>query len=319
MATLMALILPAIAHAREAARRFHCRHNLRQLGLAIQNYAELYDSLPPSLCLNPKSRNVRLGQWSIHARLMPFIDQSNAFGQIRMEYDWNDPINQQTGVPQLRIPSLACPTDYYGTLVHYAGPSEGYIQPTNYAFNFGTWLVYDPLRGQGGDGCFHPNARIRVTDVLDGTSNTLCAAEVKSYQSTIINTHHAGAIPPTDPLVPATFVKSADLLLGPNRDDNEGHTEWCEGPVHQAGFTTVYTPNQCVPLHYAQRKYDIDWSTAHEGLDPCKVTYAAITSRSHHNGLVQVLMMDGSVRSLANSVALHVWRALGTRAGSESP
>lgn len=315
---LVALLLPAVLQAREAARRIHCRNNLKQLGIATHSYLEIYNSLPPSLCWTTNERRVRLGLWSIHSRLMPMIDQGAAFSSIQMDYDWNDVVNQQTGVPQLRLPSLSCPSDPSAQTAHYAGPGEGYIQPTSYSFNFGTWLVFDPNRNLGGDGCFYPNSMIRPADIVDGMSNTLCAAEVKSYQPCIINTHQATALPPDDPAIPATYAGPAEQMLGTNRDANEGHTEWCEGTVHQTGFTTVFPPNQFVPFVYRCRTYDIDWSTAHEGLFKNRCTHAAITARSYHPGLVQVLMMDGSVHSESNTISIGVWRGLGTRAGSEA-
>ena len=106
--------------------------------------------------------------------------------------------------------------------------------------------------------------------------------------------------------------------MGPSLDDNEGHTEWCEGLVHETGFTTVFTPNQNVPFcQTGLGKYDIDWSTRYEGSSATQATYAAVTARSNHRGAVNVLMMDGSVHTENNNIVLSVWRALGTRNGGE--
>jgi prepilin-type processing-associated H-X9-DG protein len=320
IAALMAVVFPAIQQIRESARRLQCKHHLRQIGVAIHNYLDTNSKFPPSICFEPASRRVRLGLWSIHARLMPFLDQASAFQQVDMNFDWNDPINQQTGVPQLQIPDLSCPSDHYGTRMHYAGAGEGYIQPTNYGYNFGTWLVYDPALRMGGDGCFFPNSSLGTADIFDGLSNTICASEVKSYQPYIIHTRIPGPIPPTDPAEPSTYAITSDLMCGSYHDDNEGHTEWCEGPVHQSGFTTVFRPNQFVPFRTPDGKiFDIDWSSTHEGGSATRITRAAVTSRSYHAGLVNLLMMDGSVRSESDSVSLDVWRALGTRSGSETP
>lgn len=312
------LILPAIQQAREAARRVQCGTQLKQLGLALHNYADVNRVLPPSICYSQNLPGQSRGAWSIHARLLPFLDQVSAYQQIHLELAWNDPLNQMTGIPQTRIPGLSCPSDPWGNVVHYSDPSEGYTFPTNYAFNFGTWLVFDPVTRTGGDGCFFPNSRVSLSDITDGLSQTLGIAEVKSYQPYIIDTNNPGPGPPTDAAIPAQYANGANIVLGPSQDDNEGHTEWCEGPVHETGFTTVFPPNQFVPYSpsYSQQ-YDIDWSTRYEGTSTTQPTYAAITARSYHHGMVHVLLMDGSVRNLSQTINLSVWRGLGTRHGGE--
>jgi prepilin-type N-terminal cleavage/methylation domain-containing protein/prepilin-type processing-associated H-X9-DG protein len=318
LTVLISLVLPAIQEAREAARRLQCRHHLRQLGMALHNYMDAHQVLPPSICIRADDVAPREGAWSIHGRLLPFLDQTNAYNTARLELEWNDPVNQATGIPQVKIPELSCPSDPLGCSVHYAGASEGYIHPTNYGYNMGTWLIFDPRTHTGGDGCFFPNSRIGSSDIIDGMSNTLCMAEVKSYQPFIINTRVPGAVPPADDKVPGHYAYGAELVMGYTKDENEGHTEWCEGAGHQTGFTTVYRPNQYIPFcHHRTGQYDIDWTSTQEGTSRVKPTYAAITSRSHHRDSVNVLFMDGSARSQSNQIELRIWRSLGTRAGRE--
>ena len=187
--------------------------------------------------------------------------------------------------------------------------------PQNYGFNFGTWLVWDPITGQGGDGVFHVNSSVRPRDVVDGLSNTLCTVEVKAFQSYIRNTIDPGATPPTSPNAFVGF--AGQLKLGPNLNDNTGHTEWCDGRVHHSGITTAFTPNTPVPYMWNGQEYDIDFNSRQEGNSATQRSYAAITARSWHNGRVHVAFMDGSVRAVSNQINLQVWRSLGTRAGSE--
>ena len=87
--------------------------------------------------------------------------------------------------------------------------------------------------------------------------------------------------------------------------------------MHHGGFTTVFAPNTKVPHTVNGIEHDIDYNSRQEGSSTTVKTFAAITSRSHHNGLVGVAMMDGSVRSFSDAIAPLVWRALGTRAGGE--
>jgi prepilin-type processing-associated H-X9-DG protein len=101
-------------------------------------------------------------------------------------------------------------------------------------------------------------------------------------------------------------------------NDNTGHTEWTDGRVHHSGFTTVFTPNTEVPFTSAGFTYNIDYNSRQEGNSAALRTYAAITARSYHGGgVVNALLMDGSVRVVRDTIDLAVWRALGSRAGGE--
>lgn len=315
---LLALLLPAVLQVRESARRTQCKNRLKQLGLALHNYQNVHQYFPPSFCFSVNDALPVRGSWSVHGRLLPFLDQSSVYQLAHLELDWDDPVNQATGVPQMRFPVFACPTDPRSDTIHYAGPGEGYIFPLNYAFNFGTWFIFDPVSNQGGDGVFHPNSRIGTESITDGLSNTLCGAEVKTYQPYFRNTSDPGPAPPTDPAVLAAYAAGAELKLGPDSDDNEGHTEWCDGPVHESGFTTTFPPNKVVSFRALDgRTYDIDYTSRYEGTSTTQRTYAASTARSYHSGIVHCVLMDGSVRVVNQLVSAEVWHALGTRAGSE--
>jgi hypothetical protein len=111
------------------------------------------------------------------------------------------------------------------------------------------------------------------------------------------------------------FASGAQFKLGPNTNDNTGHTEWCDGRVHHEGITTVFRPNTFVSYtHTDGRTYDIDYNSRQEGSHLTQQTYAAVTSRSYHPGIVQSVLLDGSVRSVNEKIDVNIWRALGTRA-----
>jgi prepilin-type processing-associated H-X9-DG protein len=98
---------------------------------------------------------------------------------------------------------------------------------------------------------------------------------------------------------------------------DSGHTEWVDARVHQAGFTTVFGPNTAVPFESGGVTYDIDFNASREGATANRITYAAVTARSYHSGLVNALLMDGSVRTFRSDITAAIWRALGTRSGGE--
>jgi prepilin-type processing-associated H-X9-DG protein len=157
-----------------------------------------------------------------------------------------------------------------------------------------------------------PNRAFRPGEISDGLSHTLAAAEVKAYQPNIWDTgtpSAQGAPPPTTP-------SDLQAYFGGTFDEN-GHTEWVEGDVHETGFTTTFTPNSDVPYTHNGITYSIDLTSMRDGESITVPTYAAVTARSYHPGLVNVLLLDGSVRSFDDGVDQNLWRTLGTRAGGE--
>lgn len=313
---LIALLLPALQAAREAARATQCKNNLKQIALAVQTYQTAQKKFPPSFCIQRGTvLSGNNGSWSIHGRLLPYLEQAAAYKMVRLDLAWDSPENLASSVPTLRIATYLCPSEA-NDRVRVDGQGMPRIHPHTYGFNYGTWLVYHPATDRGGDGAFHPNSRLGPANFKDGLSNTLAAAEVKAFTPYLRNSSDPGATAPTSP----SFVSgmSGDKKMGPNTNDNTGHTEWCDGRVHHAGITTVFTPNTVVPYTSGELQLDIDYNSLQEGKSATQPTYAAVTARSYHRGMVHVAMMDGSVHGVADAVTLPVWRALSTRSGGET-
>ncbi|MCA9091906.1 MAG: DUF1559 domain-containing protein [Planctomycetaceae bacterium] len=314
IAILIALLLPAVQQAREAARRTQCRNNLKQLGLALHNYLDSYSKFPPTFCVGAGDG----GEWSFPARVLPFIDGANIYNLINFSQDYNQTIaGYPFGVKAMRVEVLICPTDpKVKQRLNSSGDPSDY--PLNYAANLGTFFVYDPANGRYGDGSFGPNASPGSSQFTDGMSNTLCMAEVKSYTPYARNAASpmaANVAPPADLASACTLIADATS----NQQDT-GHTEWADGRAHHGGFTTVFTPNAKVNCtNGAFGVQDMDYNTQREDNPEGTTnrTYAIVTSRSYHAGIVQASLMDGSVRGISNSVHLPIWRALGTRSGGD--
>ena len=302
---LIALLLPAVQAARESARRAQCRNNLKQIGLAVHNYQGSLGVYPPAITLGTSN-----GTWSIHGRLLPFMEQEALSDHINLDDDYNvSALPDGTLIRTKRVPGYLCPAEPNDRQrISAAGVVEHY--PQNYGFNFGVWQVYDPQTDGGGEGMFFPNARLTPASVLDGLSNTLCAAEVKAYTSYFRN---AGASPAAPPTPEQVCGLGGQAKMGLNLMDNTGHTEWGDGKVHQAGFTATFTPNTKVPCN----NFDVDWTSQQEGTSATIPTRSAVTARSYHPGLVNVLLMDGSARSVQNRISRTIWRGLATRQGRE--
>jgi prepilin-type N-terminal cleavage/methylation domain-containing protein/prepilin-type processing-associated H-X9-DG protein len=317
IAILMGLLLPAVQKVREAAARLKCQNNLKQLALAVHNFESAQGVYPPSMYAPVGSTfGTNNGSWSVHGRILEYIEQNNAGVRANLEVAWD--VQLASGVPQMRIPVFLCPSEVNDRVRTNAnGP---YVYPQNYGFNFGTWLVWNPASGQGGDGVFFPNAKLKPTSIVDGLSNTLMIAEVRAFTPYSRNCTTAGSpIPPATAAEVAALVATCpDKKMGPDTNSNTGHTEWPDGRVHHSGFTTVLTPNTAVASGVVGVPDWADVNLMQEGRSATLPSYAAITARSYHaGGLVNVALMDGSVRSVRNGIDLLIWRALGTRQGGE--
>jgi prepilin-type N-terminal cleavage/methylation domain-containing protein len=321
--TLVGLLLPAVQAAREAARRTSCQNNVRQLVVALRNHESARRRFPPSMVHVPGTIFMNNnGSWGILGRILPFLEEGAAAVKIDLEKPWDLPPNATSGVPTARIGIFLCPSEKNDTV--RLKNNAPFVYPLTYGFNFGTWFVYDPATGNGGDGSFHPNSQFVTGMFADGLSKTLCVAEVKAFTPYVRNTADPGsAYPPSAPPAAPVDVSAlaggspSDRKLGPTPNDCTGHTEWPDGRVHHAGFTTVFPPNTRVPYLAAGITHDIDYNSRQEGTSATARTFAAITARSHHAGVVTAAMMDGAIRSVADGIAPGVWRALGTRSGGE--
>jgi prepilin-type processing-associated H-X9-DG protein len=150
--------------------------------------------------------------------------------------------------------------------------------------------------------------------MADGLSRTLAMSEVRVYQPNLWDAGNPATLGTAPPATPADLA----AYFGGTFDFN-GHTEWVEGDVHETGFTTTFQPNADVPYSDGAGSYSIDFTSMRDGESTTVPTYAAVTARSFHPGVVNAAMLDGSVRAVSDAVDLPVWRAAGTRAGDESP
>jgi prepilin-type processing-associated H-X9-DG protein len=139
-------------------------------------------------------------------------------------------------------------------------------------------------------------------------------AEVKAFTSYLLGNGQPsapGAPPPANP--------AATLAFGGSLKAAVGHTGWTEGQTFQTGVTFVHPPNTVVLYVDASGEYDVDYISSRDGSSATILSYDAVTARSYHSGdIVNVLLMDGSVRPVTSSIDLATWRALGTVAGGES-
>lgn len=302
---LVSLLLPAVNGAREAARRSQCMNNIRQMAIGVLNFESANGKFPPSWNT--------AGGWSVQARILPYIEENVIGENVDFLNDYADaaPIGGPSGrkLNAYRIPIYLCPSEINDVVRTDNDTGEMIHYPLNYGVNMGVWFVWDPATDEGGPGAFYPNIQMKTSAYRDGLSKTICAAEVKAYTPYRRDGVLTGSLP-----MPSTVAELPSESDGKTR--STGHTEWVDGRTHQAGFTTLFVPNTVVSPSVANG-LDIDWTNSREGKSLTSRTYAAVTARSFHTGIVNVVMMDASTRSVTDSIDPLVWQASSTRNGGD--
>ncbi len=311
---LIALLLPAVQQAREAARRSQCINNMKQLGLAVHNYEGSIGSLPIAGAIRqfPGTTSYFFGGWSVHGRILPYLEQGSAYGAINFDLSYSAPANTTVSATQVAV--FLCPSETNPELVAH---SFGMAAPTNYGWCMGDWFVWGGITGPRNRAAFQMNDPRRIADFRDGTSQSILAAEVKAQQRYLrdfsgglanVKTPNAIPEPNADPYAIAPEYNSGGSLQA------TGHTEWVDGHVHQTGMTTAWTPNKSIRRAPA-RTHDLDLTGIRE--QNGGPTFSAVNARSYHPGGVNALFGDGSVRFIKDSIDGRAWRAIGTIAGGE--
>jgi prepilin-type N-terminal cleavage/methylation domain-containing protein len=294
---LVALLLPAVQAAREAARRSQCSNNLKQISLGMHNHHDTFKTLPPSV----GPHGCCWGTWQV--LILQFTENKPAY-DLYQNWGGNDSTGirygaapNTTNVTGKRYESFTCPSDT-------ANAPIGVITNHNYTVNIGTTGTYQQasLGGSGQQGdtstvLFEgaPFARqpkntsnkskwkdgLPLADIIDGTSNTLMIGEV----------------------------------IQGKKSDLRGFTWWGDA----SGFSAYLLPNSPLP----DRIYTGGYCNNQPKINmPCAVSTSSnptmFAARSYHPGGVQVALCDGSTRYVSENIELFIWRGLATSQGAES-
>ena len=300
IAILIALLLPAVQQAREAARRTQCKNNLKQMGLALHNYHDVFNTLPHGAVsggftgtgmVNPEgaARWANGNNWRVS--ILPYIEQANVYNRLNFNGPSFQGLTTWGTLPGnevllgLKVPSYLCPSSTVDPFINTAPPRPQYDNPNlllapHYVGIAGA--TPDPAGRVGlcnqcwygivcDTGAMRPSHMTGLRDMTDGTSNTMVVAEQSGVVGTVaISANYGGGWNGFSQTFPASSRTSLNHYFG-------------------AGITTVrYAPNSRTAV-------------ANDSGQP----YMSNTIlNSYHTGGIQVLLGDGSVRFISDNVSM---------------
>jgi prepilin-type N-terminal cleavage/methylation domain-containing protein/prepilin-type processing-associated H-X9-DG protein len=321
IAVLIALLLPAVQAAREAARRAQCVNNLKQIGLAIHNYHQAIESLPPG------HFGTGWNDWNATTMMLAYMEQGPLYNSINFANtgDAADPgFQPNTTSFRAKINLLLCPSDpdrlsnvfghsnYYG---NSGNAPEGIFDNHNHKASNGLFASVNHENGT-------PNVKpVAFRDILDGLSQTAAYSErVKGLSSGFTGFDYArptsaemsvnvdfngttnGQFNDTIPGPYYAACRALSPYLPTGKFNTSGSISsgeyWWDGHYETGLYNHIMTPNT--------------WSCDDAANDWVNDAGASDVS-SHHAGGVNVLFADGSVRFVKDSVSTTVWWALGSR------
>ena len=315
IAVLIALLLPAVQAAREAARRIQCTNNMKQLGLAMHNYHDINGAFPPGrIWSNSGFPTIFSGQQNTtwFCMMLPMFEQGTLANAYNFSLGAEGPVVSGTNIPALdanltvngtKIAVFQCPSDRQNTFIinpNYAGPKYGaapfIYTKGNYAVSWGNAGWGQGFRGtfaaQYKQSAFGHKMDIGLASVTDGSSNTVFMGEVLQGSTYDVRGLMWSSIPGGAAFM-SRFTPNAykDYLNQQNDGDflNNKPTLFC-------------TPEPVQGLNCYPNASDND---------------AFAGARSKHPGGINVLLGDGSVRFLKNTVNAQVWQALNTISSGE--
>jgi prepilin-type N-terminal cleavage/methylation domain-containing protein/prepilin-type processing-associated H-X9-DG protein len=271
IAVILSLVIPAIVRARAAADRVGCANNLKQIGVALQNYHDSYSVLPSGIASDRPNQRFPYMTWL--ARLLPYLDQEPLWRTTVLAYQkdswpFDNPPHVGFGTP---VKTFACPAD--GRVFETHDTHQGYRPAlTSYVGVLGTAWNHT-------DGVLFQDSAVRLTDITDGTSNTLVVGERPPSADYWYGWWYAGS--------GQAGTGSGDMLLGvTDRYLGGGYAFDC--PMATYGFQPGRIDDECSLFHF--------WSP--------------------HSGGAHFAFADGSVHFLTYDAA-PIMPALATRAGGE--
>jgi prepilin-type processing-associated H-X9-DG protein len=291
---LVALLLPAVQSAREAARRTTCLNNFRQLAIAALDYHSMKGRFATGLIPVDADAGHFAGGTNLWVEMLPYAEESN----LKVKWDYDDYRNNIAGGNEALsaqiVPVLLCPSDPLPTPQHHlqASPPYEWMNAVyalgSYGGNAGTRSFGNPDVPQSEDGVFFKHSRVRMAIITDGASHTLLFGE-RSHED-----------PEYDQLT---------LVVDPGMGPLAAWGAWSSAS-HEFGSQADVLLGSIVPINYrvSPESGEEDWDMIDGRLS---------AFGSGHPGGANFAFADGSARFLYEDISLKQLQALSTRAGGE--
>jgi prepilin-type N-terminal cleavage/methylation domain-containing protein/prepilin-type processing-associated H-X9-DG protein len=355
IAVLIALLLPAVQAAREAARRAQCVNNLKQLGLAAQNYLSANNVFPPQTSWPTVAANFNgntLGYaWGFtwYYALFPQLEQSTIFNAVNFSLSPADP--SQVTAAVIKVSSLLCPSEsanlqlYSSANLYTLTSGVYYYSVSNYVGNYGGPAAYTPYSGTiipGYDIESGMNASatqltvVGMNSITDGSSNTGIFSErlLSNYQYGTAATVYPSGTNGNRAVFTGTYAAAPMSVTAANMLNGNPALLFVQGCNSISSTVASPYPNVVgVEIMAANPGYPVLTSYMHwtpPNSVPCLNTadlftnnifgigpYGSASASSLHSGGVNLCFADGSVHFIKSSVSPQTWWALGTRNGGE--
>ena len=292
---LVALLLPAVQFARESARRMQCSSNMRQFGIAMHTYHDTMKVLPAGI----DSQSM-----STHAYLLPFMEYDTVRKTIDFSVKWNHVNN--TVARGTKVPIFNCPSDRVDLLMKgLAGTNYRACQGSGILFG-GTPSTNPSAQDYGvpaPNGVFFNGSWTSLGMIIDGTSQTAAFSEHirGDGDQTVANERMDTFKPGTQPHTPDEAMRDCIAVAWQNIA-RQGYSDvgfpWLEGYHSTSLYYHVNVPNSRSCMYPSNR--------------------IMTSANSAHPGGVNMMLCDGSVRFIGNTINLETWRRLGSKDGNEA-
>ncbi|MEN6493080.1 MAG: DUF1559 domain-containing protein [Thermoguttaceae bacterium] len=307
---LIALLLPAVQAAREAARRSQCTNNLKQIGLAMHNYEDTFKCFPRYYY--PVLPDAGWYGHSGFTMILPYVEQ----GPIYKQVDWKSYYyaGSNSTLRKAKIAAFLCPSDKeYPS--DEAGCNYGVCAGSSITFYFYNTTSLADANGMFRRTCYYDHsfrAEVRFADITDGSSNTIMASEHlkgDNSQSSV-----------SDSDIRATGGLSGTLRF-PTQADLEGFAATCEAtdPTSMASLSQCGRdwagpyPGETVFNTVAPPNWKHPTCSSGNGFGLCADRNGIYPARSRHPGGVVTAMGDASVRFISDTIDLRNYQNLGSR------
>lgn len=275
---LVALLLPAVQAAREAARRTQCSNNLKQIGLALHNHHDSKKLFPSGHLHLPGATGGTMASDSTWATyILPYMEAQNVFdlADFTLGFGSGDPNHRNAEFSSTTIPGMLCPSNPVGIDPWLTFARGSYVANNGFGPMQEAFATDKDKRPDEREGMFFLNSKMGFADMTDGSSNTAMVSEVINVKGT----------------------------------DQRGVMHYPEGTFYHHDRT----PNSNAPDELRQGAFvSTPQAPATGGFSSHDSRQMIVTARSNHPGGVHVLMGDGSVHFVSETIALNVWEAVST-------